>query len=405
VSRLALLFALGPLLALRACAAAGEVMLAMTGGSRRRRPGDRVLAAAARATAQVVAATTVGIVVMLVWMHAGRAWIPLVLAVVVPVLLVVFDLVPRGLAADSPGQLRPVLEPILSGAALVLAPVLALEWTAGRLLGRRGSDVLGALRRIGTWLVSRPGRGPLDVSEAGIVARIARFAGKATGDVMVPQVDVCAVADTASVGEVVALVQERGFSRLPVFHEQLSNTIGVVSSLDLLGVTDPSLPVTAVMRDPLFVPESKSLPELLGTLQAEGRNLACVVDEYGGFIGLVTVEDLVEEIVGEIEDEYDVAREHYRRVAPGIFVVSARARVTEANERFGWNLPQGEYETLGGLVLDRLGRVPKPGDSLQVGRVRLEVIRASARAVHELRVGELRVHRHERATPGGSGAR
>src|SRR5205085_1469929 len=179
-----------------------------------------------------VAATTVGVVATLVWMHAGRAWIPVVLAVVVPALLVVFDLVPRGLAAETPARLRPVLEPILSGAAIVLAPVLALEWAAGRPLG------------------------------------------------------------------------------------QLSNAIGVVSSLDLLGVTDPDLPVTAVMRDPLFVPESKSLPELLGTLQAEGRNLALVVDEYGGFIGLVTVEDLVEEIVGEIEDEYDVAREHYRRVAP-----------------------------------------------------------------------------------------
>ena len=397
--RLGLLLAIGPLLAIRACAAAGEVMLATTLGARRRGPGDRVLAAAARATAEVAAAATVGVVATLVWVHAGRAWIPVVLAVVVPALLVIVDLVPRGLAAETPLRLRPVLEPLLSAAAVVLAPLLGVEWAAARALGRRGSEVLPTLRRIGTWLSARPGRSPLDVSEAGLVARIARFAAKAAGDVMVPQVDVCAVADSASVGEVVALVQERGFSRLPVFHEQLSNTIGVVSSLDLLGV-DPDLPVTAVMRDPLFVPESKPLPELLATLQSEGRNPALVVDEYGGFIGLVTVEDLVEEIVGEIEDEYDVAREHYRRVGPGVFVVSARARVTEANERFGWNLPQGEYETLGGLVLDRLGRVPKPGDSLQVGRVRVDVIRASARAVHELRVAELRVHRAGGGTPG-----
>jgi CBS domain containing-hemolysin-like protein len=168
------------------------------------------------------------------------------------------------------------------------------------------------------------------------------------------------------------------------------NTIGVVSSLDLLGVVDPDLPVTAVMRDPLFVPGSKPLPELLATLQAEGRNLALVVDEYGGFVGLVTVEDLVEEIVGEIQDEYDAPREHYRRVAPGVFMVSARAPVIEVNERFGWNLPQGEYETVGGLVLERLGRVPKPGDILQAGRVRIEVTRAGPRAVQELRVEQLR---------------
>jgi Mg2+/Co2+ transporter CorC len=92
--------------------------------------------------------------------------------------------------------------------------------------------------------------------------------------------------------------------------------------------------------------------------------------------------------VGEIEDEYDTRRSLYRRVARGVYVVSARAPVAEVNERFGWNLPQGEYETLGGLVLERLGRVPKSGDSVHAGRVRIEVTRASARAVQELRVQE-----------------
>jgi CBS domain containing-hemolysin-like protein len=273
--------------------------------------------------------------------------------------------------------------------AVVLAPLLAVERGLGALLGRPDLPLM-ALRQLGAWLAARPARGPLEVSEAGLVARIARFTAKTARDVMVPHVDVCAVPDTASVAEVVALVQERGFSRLPVFHERMFNTIGVVSSLDLLGGMDPHLPVTAVMREPLFVPESKTLPELLSTLQAEGRNLALVVDEYGGFVGLVTVEDVVEEIVGEIQDEYDPPQEHVRRVAPGVFVVNARAAVSEVNERFGWNLPQGDYETLGGLVLERLGRVPKPGDGVQAGRVHIEVTRSSARAVQELRVRERR---------------
>jgi len=121
-------------------------------------------------------------------------------------------------------------------------------------------------------------------------------------------------------------------------------------------------------------------------LQAEGRDLAVVVDEYGGAVGLLTVEDVVEEIVGEIEDEYDAPRDLYRRVAPGVFLVSARASIVEVNERFGWNLLQGEYETLAGLLLDSLGRVPKPGDTLRAGRVRLEVVRATRRAVQEVRI-------------------
>jgi len=391
VTSLVLALALVPLLALRALAATAEVMLATASASPPRRwmPPDAILAAAAGATAHLAGAASVGIVATLVWRSAGRAWVVPAVALMAPAELILSDLVPRGLAADGAARHRSLLEPLAAALAVVLAPLLAVQHGLGRMLGR--SDLaLAALRQLGAWLAARPARGPLEVSEAGLVARIARFTAKTARDVSVAHVDVCAVPDTASVAEVVALVQERGFSRLPVFHERMFNTIGLVSSLDLLGVMDPHLPVTAVMREPLFVPESKPLPELLSTLQAEGRNLALVVDEYGGFVGLVTVEDVVEEIVGEIQDEYDLPQEHVRRVAPGVFVVNARAAVSEVNERFGWNLPQGDYETLAGLVLERLGRVPKPGDGVQAGRVHIEVTRSSARAVQELRVRERR---------------
>jgi putative hemolysin len=386
-----ILLALVALAEVRAAAAIAEVALATAPAARRRwRPSDTLLAAAARATSYVAGAAIVGLVATVVWRTVGRAWIPAVTLGVVPVVLVLFDLVPRGLAADAQGRRRGAVENVVAALAALLAPILIVERTLGWLLRRPRASGVTMLRRLGTWLAARPGRGPLDVSEAGLVARIASFAAKTAGDAMVPHVDVCAVPDTASVAAVVALVQQRGFSRLPVFHERMFNAIGVVSSLDLLGVTDPGRPVTEVMREPLFVPETKALPELLAMLQAEGRNLALVVDEYGGFVGLVTVEDLVEEIVGEIQDEYDAPREHYRRVAPGVWLVSARAPIIEVNERFGWNVPQGEYETLGGFVLDRLGRVPKPGDALPAGRVRIVVTRASTRAVQDLRVEELR---------------
>jgi CBS domain containing-hemolysin-like protein len=352
---------------------------------------DDILASTARAAAQMAGAAVVGVIATLVWMRPGRGSIPLALVVGVPAMLIVCDLVPRGLVAASRTWPRRRLARILAGPAFVLAPLLLAERVLRLVIGRHGmATPLSALRRLGTWLAARPGRGPLDVSEAGLVVRIVRFAAKTARDAMVPLVDVCSVPDTAPVGQVVALVQERGFSRVPVFHERDVNISGLVTSLDLLGVTEPGLQAAAVMRDPLFVPASKPLPELLATLQAEGRNLAIVVDEYGGAVGLVTIEDLVEEIVGEIEDEYDAPRDLYRRIAPGVYLVSARAPVAEVNERFGWNLPQGEYETLGGLVLERLGRVPKPGDAVSAGRVELVVARATARAVLELRVQERR---------------
>jgi len=393
-SPLGLVLALVPFLLLRVAAAMVEMMLASGAMPRRQWVRDTLLASAASATAQVTTGASVGVVVTLVWMYAGRGAVPLVLALVVPIGLVLLDLVPRGLATDVSVESREGLEIAVVAAGVVLAPILLVERGLAVLLRmRRLAAPLAAQRRLGSWLAVRPGRDALEVSEAGLVARIARFAAKATRDAMVPQVDLCAVPDTASVGQAVALVRERGFSRLPVFRERMFNMIGIVSILDLLGLVDLEQPVTAVMREAFFVPASKPLPELLGTLQAEGRNLALVVDEYGGAVGLVTVEDLVEEIVGEIEDEYDAPRELYRQVAPGIFLVSARAPVLEVNERFGWNVPQGEYETLAGLVLERLGRVPKPGDGVVVGRVRLEVTRASPRAVQELRVRELRTSR------------
>ena len=389
-----------PLLALRAIAASTEAIMAAGPGVRRWAAfGDAFLASAARAAVQVSDATIVGIVTTLVWLTTGRGVIPAVLAVVVPAMLVLLDLVPRGLAAEIPPRTRRLLEPILVALAVVLAPILFVErLLAALFLGPRRGPVasLVSLRRLGGWLAARPARGPLDVSEAGLVARIARFTEKSVRDALVPQVDLCAVEDTASVGEVVAVVRERGFSRVPVFHERLFNMIGIVSSLDLLGVVDPLRPVTAVMREPFFVPESKPLPDLLATLQAEGRNLALVVDEYGGAVGLVTVEDVVEEIVGEIEDEYDAPQELVRRAAPGVYVMSARASVSHVNERFGWNLPLGEYETVGGLVLERLGRVPKPGDMVRAGRVLVEVTRATSRAVQELRVREVGLGRRGR---------
>jgi putative hemolysin len=384
-----LVLLLAALVAVRAAAAMAEAVLAA--GPDLRRPtrlGDDVLASAARAAAHVASGAAYGVVATVAWRTAGRGWVPMAVALAAPLMLVLADLTPRGLAAETPKPRRRVLEPLLGGLAVLLAPVLAVERVLALVLGfGRRPPALPTLRRLGGWLVPRTA-GPLEVSEAGLVARLARFAEKTARDVMVPHVDVCAVPDTASVGDAVAMIHQHGHSRLPVFHERLFNIMGLVAHRDLLGVTDLGLPVTDVIRDVLFVPESKPLPDLFRTLQAEGRNLAVVVDEYGGAVGLVTVEDLVEEIVGEIEDEYDAPRELVRRVSSGVYLVNARAPVSQVNERYGWNLPQGEYETVGGLVLERLGRIPKPGDTVRAGRVRLEVTRAGTRAVQELRVSE-----------------
>src|SRR5437867_12504228 len=168
---------------------------------RRWPPPEAVLAATARATAHLAGAASVGIVATLVWRSAGRAWVVPAVALMAPAELILSDLVPRGLAADGAARHRSLLEPLAAALAVVLAPLLAVQHGLGRMLGRPDL-ALAPLRQLGTWLAARPARGPLEVSEAGLVARIARFTAKTARDVMVPHVDACAVPDTASVAEV-----------------------------------------------------------------------------------------------------------------------------------------------------------------------------------------------------------
>ena len=156
------------------------------------------------------------------------------------------------------------------------------------------------------------------------------------------------------------------------------NIVGVVHVFDLLEAPDLSRPVEDVMRPVVYFAESTPLDEILVTLQRTGQNLAVIVDEYGGAAGILTLEDLLEEIVGDIEDEHDVGEELVRVISPRALSASARAPVAELNERFGLRLPEsGEYATIGGLVVERLGHIPKPGEQLKAGEATITVVRAT----------------------------
>jgi len=182
-------------------------------------------------------------------------------------------------------------------------------------------------------------------------------------------------------------VRRAGFSRLPVFRERITDIVGVVHVFDLLQAPDLSRPISEVMRPVSYFPESMPLDEVLVALQRTGENLAVIVDEYGGAAGIITVEDLLEEVVGEIDDEHDHAEEIARIVNRVTLTVAARAPIAELNERFALNLPEGdEYATIGGLVLERLGHIPQPGEQLNIPGMTITVTRSDVRAVRELRL-------------------
>ena len=229
----------------------------------------------------------------------------------------------------------------------------------------------------------------LGTTEKKIIHNIFNFGELIAEQCMVPLVQMTAIKDTANMREAHELANESGFSRLPVFHERMHNLIGILNAFDLLEQNMDSAPITELIRPAHYIPPNKKIDDLLKELQQGGLHMAFVVDEYGGCIGLVTIEDLLEKIVGEIEDEYDKPEELYKPYAEGGFLIEGSTEISVLNETLGWELPGGDFETIAGLVIDRLQKIPHPGDQILAGEYRLTVKDASKRKIQSLIVRKI----------------
>jgi putative hemolysin len=228
------------------------------------------------------------------------------------------------------------------------------------------------------------GRSDLKPMEKEMIRRILRLSTMKMREVMIPLVDVVSLEENSTVQEAMAVIRQENYSRYPVYRERVDNIIGIIHSFDLLFVEEGQTTIQALVRPVSFFPETKAVDELLLALQRRQETLAVVVDEYGGAVGIVTIEDILEEVVGEIQDEYDREKPLYQRVGPNQYRVSGRMEIDHLNEILKLNLPKGDYETLGGFILDRLGRVPLPGESVRWKGALLEVQRASEKSVIEV---------------------
>ncbi len=209
-------------------------------------------------------------------------------------------------------------------------------------------------------------------------------------EVMTPRPDIVAVPHDTSFELLLEAIKQSGHSRVPVYRESLDNVVGIVIAKDLIPISSASerdgFDVTRVMREPYFVPDTKSIVDLLAELRRKKIHMAIVVDEFGGTDGLVTLEDLIEEIVGEIYDEHDIDRPMVVKAAGGDLLVDGGAPIDEVNEQFGLKLPVEDYDTLGGFILGELGHVPKRGDMVQVDGADLVVERVDDRRVRTVRL-------------------
>lgn len=379
-------------LKIKAAARLGEKSAALLNWLLERR--DRLLAAILTGTNL---ATVIAAAVLTSFFHESmpkREFVaPFILA---PMSLLVGESLPKVLTLKRPLAFAIFAVRPLRVLTFVFAPLLSVETWISRGVRRMfgvptdhesafvsREDLALLMRRHGK--EAAPAADAILPAERFMISRIFRFTRSEARKAMVPLVRVEAVPTTLSQADTVEVVRREGFSRLPVYEGKILNIVGVVHVFDLLEAPDLSRPVSELMRPVSYFAESTPLDEILLALQRTGENMAVVVDEYGGAAGIITVEDLLEEVVGEIEDEYDVREELARIIDSRTLAVSARATLSDLNERFGLRLPEGEeYATMGGLVVESLGHIPKPGEQLTVADVTIRVTRADTRAVRDL---------------------
>jgi magnesium and cobalt transporter len=206
-------------------------------------------------------------------------------------------------------------------------------------------------------------------------------------EVMTPRPDVIAIRQDASLADLRVLFREEQYSRIPVYRDNLDNIVGIVFVKDLVALpAGAEPPLTTLMRGAYFVPESKRVSELLKEMQRRQAQMAIVVDEYGGTAGLVSVEDLLEEIVGEIRDEYDVESETVTDEGNGTLVFSGKVSVDEVRDRLGVEIEREGFETVGGYLLSHLGRMPYVGERFDVDELSVEVLEVERRRITKVRV-------------------
>jgi len=303
-------------------------------------------------------------------------------------------LLPLAIVGRDPERVLEVLLPTFAPIGKILGPMT--RWIA-RLVAVRRSGLAVAPGEAAqerneaakAYIDTAAHEGIIEGEERRLLQSIVDFGDTLVREVMTPRPDIVSIRENASIGDLRALFREQEYSRFPVYRDSLDNIAGFVFIKDLVvlgpAATDQS-PITPLVRPAGVVPETKRVPELLKQFQRQQVQIAIVVDEYGGTAGLVTIEDLLEEIVGEIRDEYDVESEPIVDEGNGRFVFSGKVNIDEVAQRLNVDIERGGFETVGGYLLSHIGRVPAVGEKFDVDGLRVDVLDAERLRITKVRI-------------------
>jgi putative hemolysin len=314
---------------------------------------------------------------------------------VIIMLLVFGEIGPKIYAARASDSFALTIAPVILFFSRIFTPVI---WLVERIspkfgIGKEVCEPAVTEEEIKEWIDVGKEDGTIEQGEQDMLYSVLEFADTTAREIMTPRVDVIAMEDTVSFEEAIRIFNEAGFSRIPVYHDQIDNITGILNVKDVFSAMvshRKDSTIKEVMYDPMFVPETKKIDDLLKELQVHRVQMAIVIDEYSSFVGIATVEDILEEIVGDIMDEYDKEEPDIQNISDGVFVVDAQMWVEDINERMEINLPVEEsYETIGGLIIDRLGHIPlHPGEKVEFdeGKITLIVMQMHGRRIVKAKI-------------------
>lgn len=318
-----------------------------------------------------------------------------VATVVVVILLLIFgEIGPKMYASRHSAPIALRISPLIFFLSQMFSPVIwVFNYIAGKMTdGTMFTQHLITEEEIKEWIDVGQEEGTIEKDEQEMLHSVFEFGDTRVREAMTPRIDVVMIEDTVTPGEALEVFKKTGFSRIPVYHENIDSIRGILNIKDAFAaIMDQRYhsPIIELCSEPLFVPETKKIDELLRELKGKKTHQAIVLDEYGAFVGIITVEDIVEELVGDILDEFDTEEPSLVKVTEGVYSVDARMWVSDLNKELDLSLPVGEtYETLAGLIIDFLGYIPRIGESCELDEegIRLIVIQMKGKRITRIKL-------------------